>query len=112
MRLALDVLEDLPSLLIEPAGTRGGEALRLEIAEESMHRRRPRPGSAAHRVADADRVVEIAAERSLLSHTLRVSRSAQLEVAEGLRGRQVPGRARVLGHGADALGEVLVPADL
>ena len=66
--LPFDELEDLASARVRAEDPRRFESRALEIAQQGVHRGRPWSRATTDRVADAHRVIEIPAERSLFEH--------------------------------------------
>ena len=72
--LALDVAQDLASAGVDAEHARCAvEPGRLQVAEQRVHGRRPRPCLAPHRVADPHDGAEVPAWEQLLDHPERLS---------------------------------------
>src|SRR4051812_14032088 len=72
MRVAFHVFEHLVTAFVDPQHSWRGKVSILEESEQRVHGRRPGSGGAPNGVPDAYRIVEIAAERDLVTHTVRV----------------------------------------
>ena len=80
--LSFDELEDLASARISAEDPRRIETSALEIAQQGVHRGRPRSSATTDGVADAHRVVEISPERSLFDHRRSVWRQRALTATD------------------------------